>query len=236
MKLLKKIFLIIAGLLVFFFIIGMFAGGESEHQETIQSQTEAATISEKETSVESEETAIESEEVVSTEAVKETDPVASYTVLDFYTFLQENEVAPYTLNEKAIQFLIEHDNFFPLDIENGVEITDDTIDYSIEARQIFKNADKFGDKLMALPPAQVVQIQEAPIDDTHYITILNISDYDGQQYYVIYNGELAEIFDGDVVNVIGLPLGSSTFDNVNGGKTWVVVLAGCHITGDEPTG
>lgn len=230
MKLLKKVVLIIAGLLIFFFIIGMFAGDDTPQQEVIQSQPEATTISEKVTSAEPEETAVESE------TVGETESTASYTVLDFYTFLQENEVAPYTLNEKAIQFLAEHDNFFPLDIENGVAITDDTIDYSIEARQIFKNADKFGDKLMALPPAQVVQIQEAPIDDTHYITILNISDYDGQQYYIIYNGELAEIFDGDVVNVIGLPLGSSTFDNVNGGKTWVVVLAGCHITGDEPTG
>ena len=221
MKLLKKIGIGFAVLVVFFLIIGIFAGDDTDPQTTPPSQQEMTEEKESESNV-----AAEPVETAST---------TSYTALDFYAAFQENEVIPYTLNEKATQFLTEHDDFFPLNIDNGAEITDDTIDYSIEARQVLKNSDKYGDKLMMLPPTQVVQIQEAAIDDTHYITFLNIADYDGQQYYIIYNEELPEIFDGDFINVIGLPLGSNTFDNVEGGQTWVVILAGCHITGEDFT-
>lgn len=244
MKVLKKILVVLIGLLVFFFLLGLFSSDNSESQEIVQTQIET-TVSESETTVE-EKTKPESENENPAEALEESESVENtasvsadsipYTALDFYTILEDNGVAPYTLNEKAIQFLTDHDDFFPLDIEGGAEITEETIDYSIEARHISKNEEKYGDKLMMLPPAQVRQIKEIPVDDNHYLTTLNIYDYDGQQYYVIYKGELEDIFDDDVVNVIGLPLGFSHFDNTAGGQTLVVVLAGCQITGEEPTG
>lgn len=244
MKVLKKILAVMIGLLVFFFLLGLFSSDNSESQEIIQTQIET-TVPEPETAIE-ERTELENENSTETleksesEVTENTESVSEdsipYTALDFYTILEDNGAVPYTLNERAIQFLTDHDDFFPLDIEGGAEITEEIIDYSIEARHIAKNENKYGDKLMMLPPAQVRQIKEVPVDDTHYLTTLNIADYDGQQYYVIYKGELEDIFDDDVVNVIGLPLGFSHFDNTAGGQTLVVVLAGCQITGEEPTG
>ena len=49
-----------------------------------------------------------------------------------------------------------------------------------------------------------------------------------QQYSVYYNGELDDVFEDDTVEVTGLPLGTSSFENTEGGDTLVVVLAGCR--------
>ena len=50
-----------------------------------------------------------------------------------------------------------------------------------------------------------------------------------QQYSVYYNGELDDVFEDDTVEVTGLPLGTSSFENTEGGDTLVVVLAGCRV-------
>ena len=55
--------------------------------------------------------------------------------VDLYAALQENEVIPYTLNEKATQFLSEHSDLFPLTAAEESTLSN-YLDTSIEARQI----------------------------------------------------------------------------------------------------
>ena len=38
-----------------------------------------------------------------------------------------------------------------------------------------------------------------------------------------------DVFEDDTVEVTGLPLGTSSFENTEGGDTLVVVLAGCRV-------
>ena len=94
---------------------------------------------------------------------------------------------------------------------------------------IHKNPSRYGDKLMRISDAYVIQVQEEEIEEGHYLTWLNLIDGEEQQYSVYYNGELDDVFEDDTVEVTGLPLGTSSFENTEGGDTLVVVLAGCRV-------
>lgn len=141
---------------------------------------------------------------------------ASYTALDLYTYIQDQCSTEYTLTEKAETFLEEHDDLFPASTE-------------LDFRHINKNPSRYGDKLMRISDAYVIQVQEEEIEEGHYLTWLNLIDGEEQQYSVYYNGELDDVFEDDTVEVTGLPLGTSSFENTEGGDTLVVVLAGCRV-------
>ena len=83
-------------------------------------------------------------------------------------------------------------------------------------------------KLMYVADALVVQISEEEISDGKYFTMLNVTDGD-QQYYVYYIGELDNIFEDREISIVGLPLGTSQFNNTDGGQTIVIVLAGTKV-------
>ena len=152
---------------------------------------------------------------------------ASYTALDLYTYLQDQCTTEYTLTEKAETFLEEHDDLFPASPE--LVIPDEMIDAELDFRHINKNPSRYGDKLMRISEAYVIQVQEQEMEEGHYLTWLNLIDGEEQQYSVYYNGELDDVFEDDTVEVTGLPLGTSSFENTDGGDTLVVVLAGCKV-------
>ena len=152
---------------------------------------------------------------------------ASYTALDLYTYIQDQCSTEYTLTEKAETFLKEHDDFFPASPE--LTIPDEMIDAELDFRHINKNPSRYGDKLMRISDAYVIQVQEQEMEEGHYLTWLNLIDGEEQQYSVYYNGELDDVFEDDTVEVTGLPLGTSSFENTKGGETLVVVLAGCKV-------
>lgn len=146
------------------------------------------------------------------------------SIVVLYENLGSNEAIPYTVTDKAKNFLQEHENMFPA----KDEVDADLINYSVDYRQVLKNEKKFGDKLMYIADAGVVEIHEDEYSEGEYITSLNITDGE-QQYIVYYIGELDKIFEDSEVSVIGLPLGTSFFENTAGGTTQVIVLAGTQI-------
>ncbi|ROR28498.1 hypothetical protein EDD66_10480 [Mobilisporobacter senegalensis] len=147
------------------------------------------------------------------------------TPYDIYSVTQENEVVPYTLNEKATVFLKEHPNYFPT--KNITDLVN-YVDYELEYKHIAKSPQKYGDKLMEISLAQVVEIYEEMLDTITFTTI-NIVDENGQQYYVLYIGSAEDVFEGDYILTEGLPLGISSFENTDGGNTVVAVVAGSYI-------
>lgn len=172
------------------------------------------------------------EEDQDTQVLDVTDDTFEITPLQFYDTLQHGENLSYTLNEKAVRFLKEHSELFPLADADESKLEELT-DYGIEARHVEKNSDKFGDKLMSVPLVQIVQIDEEEIADSQYVSSLNVVDSNGQQYYVYYMGELEDIYSEDVVNIVGLPLGYSYFENTDGGQTFAVILAGCTVAKED---
>lgn len=141
--------------------------------------------------------------------------------------IQDQCSTEYTLTEKAETFLEEHDDFFPASPE--LVIPDEMIDAELDFRHINKNPSRYGDKLMRISDAYVIQVQEQEMEEGHYLTWLNLIDGEEQQYSVQYNGELDDVFEDDTVEVTVLPLGTSSFENTDGGDTLVVVLVGCRV-------
>jgi len=151
---------------------------------------------------------------------------SSMTPLDIYSKLQENDSLPYSMSQKSQTFINENPDYFPTGDINKVK---SEVDYNIQTKFINKNPENYGDKLMYFPSLYVQQIFESNIDPTHYLTELNVADTNSDQYYIYYLGKLDKVFKGDQIQFYGLPLGTSSFDNTNGGQTLVIVFAGSLI-------
>lgn len=155
---------------------------------------------------------------------------AKNSALAFYTnlskVLKEGDDYAFSVNEKAEKFLNENDSLFVTDNEDKAKkYTDNEITWA----KIEKNSDRYGDKLMHISYAEVVQVFETELEKDEYGTELNIIDENGLQYYVIYLGELPEVEAGSAVNVYGLPLSMSSFKNINGGTTLCPIIAGSFV-------
>ena len=89
---------------------------------------------------------------------------------------------------------------------------------------------------MYLPELQVIQITEGEIDTDWYLTEINAIDMAGQQYYIFYEGTLDDIFENDWITAYALALGSTTFENTEGGETWTIPMAGSYVEKWDETG
>jgi hypothetical protein len=193
---------------------------------------EITTVAESETTVETETTEMQSTEAETvkapaTEASTTTQNKNDTSALDFYKSFEENGVVNYNLNHAATKFFREHAELFPTD--NVMNINDDFIDYVSTYNDISKSPDKFGDKLIYVIALDVVQIKEENSSHGRF-TWLNVSDAENNYYTVFYRGVLPDISKGNTVNILGLPLGTSSYENTRGGTTLTLVLAGSNIS------
>lgn len=147
-------------------------------------------------------------------------------VLDFYSALQDNENFPYTLTEKAKEMLKQNESLF---LDNSIDGCEENTDYTIEYKALDKNIDKYGDKLLYLSEAMVIQIEEAAVDEETTVTDMLICDAEENYYDIISLCGYDDIYKGDVISIYGLPLAKSGFENISGGTTLVVVVAASHI-------
>lgn len=152
------------------------------------------------------------------------------TPYEFYKYLSENldedDNFYFKLNQKASTFLKNNETLFPT---SSIEAVQNVTDFALSFAHIAKNDSKYGDQIMCIPVASVVQISETEIQDGKYLSELNIIDEVGNQYYVFYIGELPNILENQTVTVYGLPLSMSKFDNTDGGQTLCPILAGSCV-------
>lgn len=173
------------------------------------------------------------------EAKEESEDIESTTeenldsLLGLYVASEDNDVVPYTVNEKATVFLTAHEDYFPTKNYNQIA---GEVDSSIEYKHVEKNSNQYGDKLMELPELYVMSISETDLGNEQVFTEVETTDGDSF-YYILYVGELADIYKADIIKVVGLPLSISGYENISGGSTTTLVLAGSYIekidSGDE---
>lgn len=145
---------------------------------------------------------------------------------DIYENLGLYEEMPYTISPKAKEFIGTHEELFPAEsVEAVLEFIDDTIGY----KNIAKNQNNYGDKLIKLDEAYVASINESNLDEISSFTELIVMDAEEQVYYIYYFGSLPDIFKDDIIRVFGVPMAMTSYSNVNGGTTISVVLAGSYI-------
>ena len=156
----------------------------------------------------------------------ETSGTQDNTVLQLFEELQDNDVMPFTITEKAREMLRKNEDLFLRNRNGGLaEYTDTSLEYKI----LSKNIDKHGDKLLFLSEAYVLQINETQLDDETTFSALHLVDVDGNSLYVMSLVAYDDIFEGDYVCAYALPLGETAFDNISGGTTLAIVLAGCYV-------
>ena len=160
------------------------------------------------------------------EMLGETANSSNSSVLQFFESLQDNDAIPFTITEKAKKMLREHENLFLGNTEHNLS---SYTDIALEYKVLTKNIDKHGDKLVNLAEAYVLSIDETQIDDETTFSELHLLDLDGSSFYVLSLAEYDNIFEGDYVCAYALPLGETSFDNISGGTTLAIVLAGCYI-------
>lgn len=155
--------------------------------------------------------------------------VTAETPENIYKYLSANyNAVPFEISEKAAAFLKIHPELFPAKASIDCE---SYINWSIEYKHLAKNAANYGDSLIHVN-GEAVQVSELPTADTGLsmpITVINMIDYEGNQFYVFYIGSI-DLYEGDPVAVTGLPMDMSSFTNTDNGETLCPVIAGSYIS------
>lgn len=147
------------------------------------------------------------------------------TPLEYFENMQENEVMPYTLGEHARDFLINHPELF---YNNKEETYETYVDDHLTFKELDKNIDRYGKNLIQVS-GTVIDIEETELFPDVYVTALHILDEEYNNYYTFYLGELEDIYSDTEVAVYGLPIGKASFENVSGGYTKAILLAGVDV-------
>ena len=148
-------------------------------------------------------------------------------IVSKYELLEDIDEMPLTISQNAKNFLKENGNLFPTQNYSDIDLS--LIDTNIDYKQISKNQDNYGDKLIELNNAYVLSIYETVGDNNEYVTEIHVLDENENSYYIIYFGQLEDVYQESIIKVIGLPLGNTSFSNVSGGTTLAVALAGSYI-------
>lgn len=191
-------------------VIIIFSGGDSEEATNNNPQT---TVSDS--------TASNSQNTTSETTQANTE---SSSPANLYKWIAENSEEPFTISEKSITFMNEHQNFFPGD-SNIKGAISDFVDEEITYAHLSKSMSKYGDKLIAIE-GDVVDIEE--INDGE-LTYLHILDYDYNSYTLYYLGSLDDVFEETSVLVYALPLTMTTFENMSAQYTEAVLGAACYV-------
>lgn len=157
---------------------------------------------------------------------QETSKTNERSIFDIYSLLETNDEIPFTMTALAKETLKTKPQLF----ENATEeIALNNADSAITYNHLSKNIEKYGDKLISIPEAYVVNISETDMGNGKTCTEFQVLDADENSYYVFYVGELDNVFKDDIVKIYALPLALTSFDNVSGGTTIATVLAGSYI-------
>ena len=205
----RKKFLLTVGVLatMSFALVGCGSSSSSDSTTTESKKTEASAT-----------TGETSEE--NTDAASNIDGVG-----DWFEYIGQNsEQLPFTISPKAKSFLNDHPEVCSVKKVNDVK---KYMDSSIEYKKVEKNQNRFGDKIMETPECYVIKTEESGKGD-NTVTEIQMNDSDYNYYYVIYVGSL-DIYKDDTVQVYGVPVGMTSFENVSGGTTVSLVMAGSYV-------
>lgn len=145
---------------------------------------------------------------------------------DLYAYIGENyDSMPYTISPKAQTFLNDHPEVCPT---KKIKKIKKYIDMSVEYKKVAKNQDNFGDKIMRISEAYVIKAQESKTNDGSIITEIQVNDAKGNNYNIMYMDGI-DVYEDDTICIYGVPLGMTSFENVGGGTTISLVMAGSYI-------
>lgn len=149
------------------------------------------------------------------------------TKAEFFSYAQYMYQKTSVMTESAKTFINAHDSLFPCETDADKAEAISLTDEELARKHIAKGGSSFGDKLLADNGLKVLQIFENNTEGYTLSWIL-ASDKNGDYYAIYYLGSI-DVYEDDRINVRVLPLGNSSFDNISGGTTLVVVCAGSIV-------
>lgn len=126
------------------------------------------------------------------------------------------------LDDTTVEFLQEHENIFPAETEEDKTEAMNLVDSTIEYKHLSKSTNNYLDKLVYFKTQDLIQTEEFTMWG-HTVTRMLTADQNYSNYhYIFYDGSI-EVFDGDNITFVSLPVGNASFDNIGGGSTNVIV-------------
>lgn len=130
---------------------------------------------------------------------------------------------PFQVSQEQAAFIDGHNELFPT-CERATAEAADLVNFAYREFTKMRKQEEIGLVKLRLTAIQV--FEDDFIDGK--VTYLLARDSEGQTYTVYYQNH-AEIYDGDAFTVYALPCAITSFDNIGGGTTSVIVLLACHM-------
>ena len=141
-----------------------------------------------------------------------------------FDYVGQFEVFGYfAISEEIIEYIDANTNLFPItnkDTVKSIALEDFSYKQFVKTRK----QDQIG---LVKQSLYVAQIFEDDFLDGKLTSILGVDDDDN--YYVVYYLDSVDVYDGDRIVTYAVPCTTSSFSNIGGGTTNVVVMAACYI-------
>lgn len=132
------------------------------------------------------------------------------------------------LSDQSYEYIKAHIDLFPAKTPETVTKVKQGIDASVTSKHLNKNATPYLETIISVS-GSIVQIEEDALDDGTPIAIILLQDNEFNAFQAVMYNTTGDILEGDSIQIWGLPLGPSYFDNISGGTTNVQVLAASHV-------
>ncbi len=148
------------------------------------------------------------------------------TPCDFFIAMGTASSDKYTTSEKAKEFLNNHSDYFTNQTYDAADI-----DPSFNFLQYKKTSSEYGDKLILSQGLEVIQIEQYARFQYPAVTFTILENTnDTSEIYLVYMLGTTDALEGDIVNLVGLPLDYFTYKSVNDNDIWAMAVAGVTIT------
>ncbi|GEK31675.1 hypothetical protein KZO01_19840 [Kurthia zopfii] len=131
------------------------------------------------------------------------------------------------LSDDSSSFIKANETLFSSNKKADLNELKKQTDSTISAIHLFKSVTPYLSNIVSVK-GTVISIEEIS-EDGPMVTNVDVTDEEGNTYSYISYKKTKDIFDGDVVEFWGTPLGVYSFDNVSGGLTNSIAIFGGQI-------
>jgi hypothetical protein len=164
-----------------------------------------------------------------TEAVAESENnhVATYLTMAVLALHEANGFeAGEEFPPESKAFLAKYAHLFPA-TGDKVKEAQQLVDQNVQPKHINKNIAKYHASMIQ-DKGTVLSIEEEELQEMGTISVLHVVNDEEDSYQVVYLGAL-DIYEDDTVEFVGVPTLLSGFDNVSGGYTNSIIIAGSYV-------
>ena len=129
----------------------------------------------------------------------------------------------FKLSDEQAEYIDSHNELFPT-CEKATADATDLVNFTYKKFTKTRKQEEIGLIKLKLTAQQV--FEDDILDGK--LTSLLARDTDNN-YYAIYYRDSVEVYDGDTFTVYAIPCTTSSFDNIGGGTTTVIVLLACNM-------